>query len=79
MPLDKSVRAELIVARLKEHGILASGAEPFATTVAVPQALSLVFGGLPKHELKGVFQTVQDAVEGASGNEIGGIARPVLG
>lgn len=66
LPLEQGVRAEPIVTRLKEHGIAASGAEPFATTVAVPQALRLAFGGIPKDELKVVFQTVREAVEGAS-------------
>jgi hypothetical protein len=51
---------------LKEHGISASGAEPFATTVAVPQALRLAFGGVRKDELKEVFQAVREAVERAT-------------
>ena len=63
LPLDKTVRAEPIVTRLKELGISASGAEPFATTVAVPQALRLAFGGLPIDALTGVFQTVREAVD----------------
>ncbi|MFP3385667.1 PLP-dependent aminotransferase family protein [Tritonibacter sp. SIMBA_163] len=66
LPLDKGVRSEPIVTRLKEQGVLASGAEPFATTIAVPQALRLAFGGVPKDELKGVFQTVREAVEEVS-------------
>ena len=66
LPLEKSVRAEPIVTRLREHGISASGAEPFATTVAVPQALRLAFGGVPKDELEEVFQIVRGAVDGAS-------------
>ncbi|PRZ41873.1 PLP-dependent aminotransferase family protein [Tritonibacter scottomollicae] len=66
LPLDKGVRSEPIVTRLKEQGVLASGAEPFATTIAVPQALRLAFGGVRKDELKGVFQTVREAVEEAS-------------
>jgi len=66
LPLEKGVRAEPIVTRLKEHGVSASGAEPFATTVAVPQALRLAFGGIPKDELKGIFHTVRKAVDGAS-------------
>lgn len=68
LPLEKGVRAEPIVTRLKEHGISASGAEPFATTIAVPQALRLAFGGVPKGELKGVFQAVREAVERAALN-----------
>lgn len=66
LPLEKGLRAEPIVTRLKEHGVSASGAEPFATIVAVPQALRLAFGGVPKDELKGIFQTVREAVDEAS-------------
>ncbi|MFV1498231.1 PLP-dependent aminotransferase family protein [Phaeobacter sp. JH20_02] len=66
LPLEKGVRAEPIVTRLKEHGISASGADPFATTVAVPQALRLAFGGISKSELREVFQTVRKAVEETS-------------
>lgn len=66
LPLEKGVRAEPIVTRLKRHGISASGAEPFATTVAVPQALRLAFGGVPKDELEEVFQVVRKAVDAAS-------------
>ena len=66
LPLEKGVRAEPIVTRLKEHGISASGAEPFATTVAVPQALRLAFGGVQKDQLEEVFQIVRRAVDGAS-------------
>ncbi len=62
LPLEKGVRVEPIVTRLKEYGISASGAEPFATTVAVPQALRLAFGGVPKDDLEGIFQTVREAV-----------------
>lgn len=61
--LEKGIRAEAIVTRLKEYGISTSGAEPFATTVAVPQALRLAFGGLPKDELPGIFETVRSVVE----------------
>jgi len=61
--LEKGMRAEPIVAALKERGISASGAGPFATTVAVPQALRLAFGGIPKAELKQVFETVYQVVE----------------
>lgn len=63
LPLDKGVRAEPIVTRLKEQGISACGAEPFATTVAVPQAMRLAFGGIPEEELEGVFQAVRDVVQ----------------
>lgn len=66
LSLEKGVRAEPIVTRLKENGVTASSAEPFATTVAAPQALRLAFGGIAKDELKGIFQTVQEVVQGAS-------------
>lgn len=66
LPLEKGVRAEPIVARLKQNGISASGAAPFATTVAAPQALRLAFGGVPKGELEVVFQRVQEAIMAAS-------------
>lgn len=66
LPLEKGVRAEPVVTRLKERGISASGAEPFATTVAVPQALRLAFGGIPKDELPQAFDTVREVVEEAS-------------
>jgi DNA-binding transcriptional MocR family regulator len=60
--LDKGIRAEPIVKRLMELGISASSADPFATTVAVPQALRLAFGGIPKSELKDVLKKVRKAV-----------------
>ena len=66
LPLEKGVRAEPIVTRLKKRGISASGAEPFATTIAVPQALRLAFGGIPKDELEAIFQTVREAIAGTS-------------
>lgn len=66
LPLEKGIRAEPIVTRLKERGISTSGAEPFATTIAVPQALRLAFGGLPKDELPGVFEAVREVIEETS-------------
>ncbi|MEW2916222.1 PLP-dependent aminotransferase family protein [Ruegeria sp. ANG10] len=66
LQLEKGVRAEPIVTRLKERGISVSGAEPFATTVAVPQALRLAFGGLPIDELAGIFEAVRDVIEETS-------------
>ncbi|WP_421055879.1 hypothetical protein [Leisingera sp. D0M16] len=50
--------------RLKEQQISVSGAEPFATSPAPPQALRLAFGGVPKAELEGILQTVREAVLG---------------
>ena len=62
LPLGKGVRAEPIVARLKEAGLLVSGAEPFATTPAVPQALRLAFGGLQLDDLPRIFQTLREVI-----------------
>lgn len=67
LPLEKGVRAAPIVTRLKAQGVSMSGAEPFATTVAVPQALRLAFGGIPQGELRQVFETVQNTVAAATG------------
>ncbi|WP_420557064.1 PLP-dependent aminotransferase family protein [Roseovarius sp.] len=66
LPLEKGVRAEPIVTRLKAQGISASGADPFATTAAAPQALRLAFGGIAMDALAGIFRTVRDAVDAAS-------------
>lgn len=63
LSLEKGVRAEPIVTRLKENGFSASGAEPFATTTAVPQALRLAFGGIPKEELPGIFKVVRQTIQ----------------
>lgn len=65
LPLEKGIRAEPMITRLKAHGISASGAEPFATTVAVPQALRLAFGGVPKEELPAIFRLVQETIAAA--------------
>lgn len=62
LPLGNGSRAEPVVTRLKDQGISVSGADPFATTGAVPQALRLAFGGVPMSGLTGVLQTVQQVV-----------------
>ncbi|UWQ58825.1 PLP-dependent aminotransferase family protein [Leisingera caerulea] len=62
LPLGKGVRAQPVVTQLKQQAISVSGAEPFATTAAAPQALRLAFGGVPKAELEGILQTVREAV-----------------
>jgi len=62
LQLEKGARAEPIVADLKEHGISVSGADPFATTVAVPQALRLAFGGISIAELATILDTVRENV-----------------
>jgi DNA-binding transcriptional MocR family regulator len=62
LAFDNTVRAEPIVSRLRKQGISVSGAEPFATTNAVPQALRLAFGGVPKSELSEVLAIVGQSV-----------------
>ncbi len=61
--LGNGVRAEPIIAALKKREISASAAEPFATTTAVPQALRLAFGGIPKADLQRVLETVRLTIE----------------
>ncbi|GAA6209128.1 PLP-dependent aminotransferase family protein [Cognatishimia sp. WU-CL00825] len=65
VPLHKGSRADPLIARLKEQGISVSGAAAFATTVAIPQALRLAFGGVPSDALEQVFQTVYDTIGNA--------------
>lgn len=65
LPLDPALRADPIVSQLKEKGISVSGAASFATTLAVPQALRLAFGGVPIEELSGLLGTVRDALHKA--------------
>lgn len=62
LPLRDGIRAAPIVTRLKAEGISISGAEAFATTTAVPQALRLAFGGLSLAELESSMKAVRDAV-----------------
>jgi DNA-binding transcriptional MocR family regulator len=66
VPLEQGARAAPIVTCLKEQGISVSGAEPFATTIAIPQALRLAFGGVPKADLDAVLRTVVKAIRTAS-------------
>lgn len=65
VPLEQGDRVAPIVTRLKEQGISISGAEPFATTIATPQALRLAFGGVPEAELGAVLQAVVKAIRAA--------------
>ena len=65
LPLPVGSRAEPIVTRLRDAGLSVSGAVPFATTEAVPQALRLAFGGVPVEELRRVFDMVREAAGGA--------------
>ena len=65
LPLDRPHRAEPIIAALKSRGLSVSGAEAFATTAAVPQALRLAFGGLPKEDLAAALQLIAEAVRSA--------------
>lgn len=61
--LEKGLRAEPIVLALKKRGISVAGAQPFATTTAVSQALRLAFGGIPKSDLRRIFRTVRLTIE----------------
>lgn len=65
LPLEKGMRTAPIVTSLKEQGLSVTGAEPFATTVAVPQALRLAFGGMPVAELGVALQTVRQTIREA--------------
>lgn len=65
LPLDRGLRAEPIVSRLKARGVSVSGAEAFATTQAVPQALRLAFGGLAKPDLTAALRSVAEEVNAA--------------
>lgn len=62
LPLDHRQRAAPIVAQLKTQGISVSGADAFATTTAIPQAIRLAFGGLPLPEMDAALKAVGDAV-----------------
>ena len=62
LPLQEGTRASPVVARLKAKGISISGAEAFATTTAIPQALRLAFGGLAPTELETSIKAVRVAV-----------------
>lgn len=62
LPFDQAVRAKPVVSRLKSKGILVSGAEPYATTTAVPQALRLAFGGVRKGDLSTVLASVKKSL-----------------
>jgi DNA-binding transcriptional MocR family regulator len=63
LPLQEGNRAAPLITRLKSEGISISGAEAFATTAAVPQALRLAFGGLTHSELETSIRAVRNAVQ----------------
>lgn len=63
LPLGNQVRAEPIVSHLRKAGISVSGADPFATTVAVPQALRLAFDGVAKNDLTTVLTAVRKSLK----------------
>jgi DNA-binding transcriptional MocR family regulator len=65
LPLGSGLRADPIVSALKKKGVLVSGAASFATTVAVPQALRLAFGGVPIDGLNAVLGPVPEALHRA--------------
>jgi len=62
LPLKHGTRAASIVTQLNAKGISISGADAFATTTAIPQALRLAFGGLTSAEMENSIKTVRDAV-----------------
>jgi len=62
IPLDAGTRADPIVSHLAGRGISVSSAAPFAVTEAVPQALRLAFGGVPKDDMGRVIAAVHDAL-----------------
>lgn len=63
LPLKEGTRAAPIVTRLKAEGISVSGAEAFATTTAIPQALRIAFGGLAPAELETSIRAVRNATQ----------------
>lgn len=63
LPLETGLRAGPIVTDLNQKGFSVSGAEPFATATAIPQALRLAFGGIPTGDLTAALQTVRDAID----------------
>ncbi|NVO57780.1 PLP-dependent aminotransferase family protein [Rhodobacteraceae bacterium B1Z28] len=62
LPLEKGIRAHSVITHLKVQKITISGADPFATTAATPQALRLAFGGVAKANLPIILQTVREAI-----------------
>lgn len=63
LPLPPAVRAEPLVAELRQHGVAMSPAAPFACTVHVPQAVRLALGspGLPA--LQQALQLVRQVLD----------------
>lgn len=60
LPLMPGMRAEPIIAKLREGGFSIADAEAFATTAAVPQSLRLAFGGIGLEDLALVFRRIND-------------------
>jgi DNA-binding transcriptional MocR family regulator len=61
--LAEDQRADRIMARLTERGISVSGAEAFATTTHVPQAIRVALGSIPsKAYLRRALSVVRDVV-----------------
>ncbi|MBC9247293.1 PLP-dependent aminotransferase family protein [Paracoccus sp. 11-3] len=65
LPLIPGLRAEPIIAKLRKGGISISGAEAFATTMAVPQALRLAFGGIELETLPRIFRQIHEITAAA--------------
>jgi DNA-binding transcriptional MocR family regulator len=61
--LGEDQRAERVMARLAQRGIAVSGAEAFATTTHVPQAIRVALGSVPsKRELRRALSVVREVV-----------------
>jgi DNA-binding transcriptional MocR family regulator len=61
--LGEDQRADRVMARLAQRGVAVSGAESFATTTYVPQAIRVALGSArSKHELRRALSVVRDVV-----------------
>jgi DNA-binding transcriptional MocR family regulator len=61
--LGEDQRADRVMARLAQRGIAVSGAEAFATTIHVPQAIRVALGSVPsKRELRRALSVVREVV-----------------
>jgi DNA-binding transcriptional MocR family regulator len=61
--LGEDQRADRVMARLAQRGISVSGAEAFATTTHVPQAIRVALGSVPsKRELRRALSVVREVV-----------------
>lgn len=63
LPLADECRADRIVKALMDNHILVSTAEPFSTSINVPQALRVALGSVPLESLREALVAVREAVE----------------